>query len=181
MDQPDEMTETRQELEAALAAGRSVYADDLHLRLQELAEAAPAEALPLLVRALGSADPGWRAEAAQNLGFHYDLRRQPDALSALRRLLREDPEATVRQAAAAVLPLHSTWPDAALTDALRDDRDGLVGLLVFEGLLKLAGLPPDDVKRAMRRARSGKLAVSVEGLRQVVGEGAAELGGGERE
>lgn len=181
MDQPDEMTETRQELEAALAAGRSVYADDLHLHVQELAEAAPAEALSLLVRALGSADPGWRAEAAQNLGFHYDLRQLPDALSALRRLLREDPEATVRQAAAAVLPLHSTWPDAALYDALRNDRDALVGLLAFEGLLKLAGLPPDDVKRAMRRARSGKLAVSVEGLRQVVGEGAAELGGGERE
>ena len=162
-------SEVRQELEVALAAGQSVYANDLHLRLQEAVEAAPAEALPLLVHALSSADPGWRVEAAQNLGFHYDLRQQPDALDGLRRLLRKDPEPAVRQAAAAVLPLHSTWPDVALTDALRNDRDGLVGLLAFEGLLKLAGLPQGEVQRAMRRARSGKLAVTVEGLQEVVG------------
>ena len=76
----------------------------------------------------------------------------------------------MRQAAAAVLPLHSTWPDAALYDALRQDRDGLVGLLAFEGLLKLAGVPPAEIKQAMRRTRSGKLVVSEAGLQEVVGE-----------
>ena len=170
MNQYHEPGDGLQELEAALAANGDVYADDLHLQLEALAESGEPEALALLVRALDSPNVGWRAEAARNLGFHYDLRQQPDALNALRLLLREDPDATVRQAAAAVLPLHSTWPDPWLTDALRHDADGLVGLLAFEGLLKLAGLPQGEVQRAMRRARSGQLAVSLEGVREVVGE-----------
>ena len=173
MSQTQDQATTLPELEAALATNRDVYADDLHLRLQELAEAGGPEVTALLVRALASPEVSWRVEAVGNLGFQRES--GPEALAAIRRLLREDPDAAVRQAAAAVLPLHSTWPDPWLAGALRHDRDGLVGLLAFEGLLKLAGVPQAAVQQAMRRARSGKLAVSVDGLREIVGERVKEL------
>ena len=173
MSQTQDQATTLTELEAALAESRSPYPDDLHLRLQEVAEAGGPEVMTLLVRALASQEPGWRVEAVGNLGFQPDL--GPDVVGAMRRLLRGDPDAAVRQAAAAVLPLHSTWPDAALYDALCHDRDGLVGLLAYEGLLKLAGVPPAEIKQAMRQARSGNLAVTVAGVREVVGERVDEL------
>lgn len=155
--------------QAALAAGKSIYDDKLNWDLHALAEMQYEPAIPFFIACLAAKDDGWRLEAARNLGYHYPLRPDDDAVLKLRQLALHDPDDEVRMVAVSVLGIRSQWPEPVLLHSLEKDQNEFVRRSAFRSLLRLAGLPYPErtvVERQMKQEKAYPL--SLEGLKQVL-------------
>lgn len=106
----------------ALSGSRSIYENELNWRLHDLAEAQNEKAKAFFVEVMQIAeDSEWRLEMLRDIGFHYDLSHDPAIVRQIREMLLSDPDEDVRNAAAMILGIRSSWPDQALYWAMLND------------------------------------------------------------
>ena len=97
---------------------------------------------------------GWRILGLRGLTSADSLSN--GTLDLIRSALTTDVAPAVRAAAATALAVHSHWPDGALTDRIRNEKDPTVLLRVLEATLILARLPYPSVQDELERVERGE-------------------------
>ena len=165
-----------EEARHALNEGRIIYENKLSLRLHALAEAHDEKAKAFFVEVMQIAeDSEWRLEMLRDIGFHYDLSHDPAIVRQIREMLLSDPDEDVRNAAAIILGSQSSWPDRALYRAMLNDAHNGVRLSAFEALLTLSGMSYKEYTHAYAQAKAGKISITPESLKALVGDKFSEL------
>lgn len=160
----------------ALSEGRIIYENKLWLRLHALAEAQDEKAKAFFVEVMQTAeDSEWRLEMLRDIGFHYDLSDDPAIVRQIREMLLSDPDEDVRNAAAIILGGQSSWPDRALYWAMLNDAHNGVRLSAFESLLTLSGMNYKEYTDAYVQAKAGKISITPESLKALVGDKFSDL------
>ena len=90
-------------------------------------------------------------------------------------MLLSDPDEDVRNAAAIILGSQSSWPDRALYRAMLNDAHNGVRLSAFEALLTLSGMSYKEYTHAYAQAKAGKISITPESLKALVGDKFSEL------
>lgn len=113
----------------------------------------------------------WRAQALLLLGYHYDLSGNPQALEALRQMLKHDDDAQLRRKAAEILALYAVWPEQALVDAMQSDPAADVQFAAFQAILELSGVPRMKVRDAVGMLRASRRLPSMRDVEQMTQSG----------
>lgn len=164
------------EARIALEEGRGIYEGNLIWRLHALAEAHNEKARAFFIEAMQILhDDAWRYEMLCDIGFHYDLGDDPDTITKIRGMLLSDPDEDVRNAAAMILGIQSSWPDQALYWAMLNDVQKGVRLVAFESLLRLSGMSNKNYTHAYAQAKAGKISITPESLKALVGDKFSDL------
>lgn len=164
------------EARTALSSGRSIYEDELNWRLHDLAEAQNEKAKVFFAKVMrNTRDDIWRLEMLRDVGFHYDLSNDPDIVRQIREMLVSDLDEDVRNAAAMILGIQSSWPDRVLYRAMLNDVHEGVRLSAFESLLTLSGMSYKEHTHAYAQAKAGKISITPESLKALVGDKFSEL------
>lgn len=146
-------------------------------KLHAIAEVQYVPAVDFFVSSLENSDWEWRLDALQCLGFHYDFPADGSIVERIRHLLLTDTDGfgLVRMAAAAVLGLRSTWPEAALKSALRSDPDEQVRRSAFSALLDLAGVPVAKKRCEVEKVEAGDIRPTWEEVERILAEEGIDL------
>lgn len=164
------------EARTALSEDRSIYEGKLSRRLHALAEAHNEKAKTFFAEVMQSANDGtWRLETLRDIGFHYDLSDDPAIVTKIREMLLSDPDEDVRMAAASILGIQSSWPDEALYRAMLNDVEEFVRFSAFESLLTLSGMSHKESWRVYGQLKDGKIPVTTESLKALVGDKFSDL------
>ena len=137
-------------------------------KMHLLAENQMPEAKELFITLLEHPDWSWRLEALQDLGFHYPLQPESEAVKKVRQLVLNDPNDFVRMTAASVLGIRSVWPEPFLLTVLDVESDKEVLEAAFEASLKLTDFPHLEISKVMRKVKAGEIHPTVEQLQTLL-------------
>ena len=165
----DSLQAILQEVQSAVhssmnAADRQQIWRKMHL----LAEHQLSQAQALFLALLEHPDWSWRVEALEDLGFHYQLQPESQAVERIRQLALNDPSDFVRMTAASVLGIRSVWPEQVLLNLLDSETEKEVLEAAFEASLTLAGFPRLDISKVMDKIKSAEIPATKEQLQALI-------------
>jgi hypothetical protein len=147
-------------LEQLMADARKAFEADDHSRpeyrkMLDLAAAKYPPARALFIEFLHSPAARWRSKGLSALTTKYELSGDAVTLDMVRQLLLSDEDEEVRTKAAVTLYGHSTWPDAALRQAVENDSSMEVRREVFKAILQMNGLRQPTLDTEVAKIDSG--------------------------
>lgn len=167
------LAQMQQALSEAQAAWDTIELTDVLRRrvfrnLHDLADAQYQPAFEFLMSCLDHSDATWRLQSLRDIGFHYVTSPESLFVEKTRKLLCDDPDAEVRQAAALILGIRSQWQDRALVIALSCDPQPCVRATAFASLLELAGVSRQKAWKCWEQVKRGERQPTWEEVQRLV-------------
>ncbi|MEW5857690.1 MAG: HEAT repeat domain-containing protein [Cyanobacteriota bacterium] len=144
-------------------------------QMHAIAEAQYPPAVDFFISCLDDIDSNWRLEGIRDLGFHYQFPPDSVITQKIRQLLLNDPDDSVRIAAASILGIRSVWPDPVLRTALSTDPNEFVRHAAFDALLTLASVPYRVINREMERVHKREIPPTFEEVKRIITEAGIDI------